>query len=83
MPEDSPLIPKDMLKLMHEIGYVHESEIEALSGTTSKSRARWRSPRGVMFGNQKWFQLEEIKKHLDAKLEEKSSGFPDVKVPIL
>ncbi|MEA3276571.1 MAG: hypothetical protein U9Q81_15025 [Pseudomonadota bacterium] len=54
---------------MLKLGYVHESEIEEATNTTSRSRARWKTPRGVMFGNMKWFPLREIKRTLDARAE--------------
>lgn len=60
-------ISPDLLRLMHGIGYMHESEVEIVTSTTPRSRARWKSPRGVMFGNEKWFPIAEVKKHLDAR----------------
>lgn len=63
-------IPGDILKLMHSMGYMHESEVETATGTTAKSRSRWRSPKGVMFGNEKYFRMEEIKRHLDNRSDQ-------------
>jgi hypothetical protein len=48
---------------MHDIGFIHESEIELITGTTPRSRMRWKSPRGVMFGNEKRYPLDEIRRH--------------------
>jgi len=64
---DQPNMPPGVLEVMHRIGYVHESEVELATSTTNRSRARWKSPRGVMFGNEKWYPLEEIRHHLDAR----------------
>ena len=66
-PPDFEGMPPQVLDLMHRIGYVHESEIEVATSTTNRSRARWKSPRGVMFGNEKWYPLDEVKRHLDAR----------------
>ena len=52
---------------MRSLGYVHETEIQHATSTTPRSRARWKSPRGVMFGNEKSFPLDEVKRHLDAR----------------
>ena len=66
-PAETPDTWPAVLDLMHRIGYVHETEIEIATSTTSRSRARWKSPRGVMFGNEKWYPLDEIRRHLDAR----------------
>lgn len=52
---------------MRSLGYVHETEIQHATSTTPRSRLRWKSPRGVMFGNEKWYSLDEVKRHLDAR----------------
>ena len=66
-PAEETSMPPGVLELMHRIGYVHENEIEIATSTTTRSRARWKSPRGVMFGNEKWYPLDEVKRHLDAR----------------
>lgn len=43
------------------------SSLKTAASTTSRSRTRWKSPRGVMFGNEKWYPLDEVKRHLDAR----------------
>lgn len=55
---------------MRAIGFVHESEIEHATSTSPRSRARWRSPRGVMFGCEKWYPLREIQRHLEARADD-------------
>lgn len=65
-PEESRM-PSAILELFHRIGYLHETEIERASSTTPRSRTRWKSPRGVMFGNEKWYPIDEVKRHLDAR----------------
>ena len=64
---------------MLSIGYVHESEIEHATSTLPRSRARWKSPAGVMFGNEKWYPLSEIKRHLEAR----ESGPDEELAPIM
>ena len=66
-PADEIGMPPGVLEWMHSLGYVHETEIETATSTTSRSRTRWKSPRGVMFGNEKWYPLDEVKRHLDAR----------------
>lgn len=66
-PAEETGMPPGVLELMHRIGYIHETEIEIATSTTPRSRARWKSPRGVMFGNEKWYPLDEVKRHLDAR----------------
>jgi hypothetical protein len=51
---------------MRSIGYVHETEIQHATSTTPRSRTRWKSPRHVQFGNEYWYPLDEVKRHLDA-----------------
>jgi hypothetical protein len=63
-------MPENVLEIMHSIGYVHESELQKASSTTPRTRARWKSPRGVMFGNERWFPVAEVKRYLDAKIAE-------------
>lgn len=61
-----PTIPAAQLDLMHKIGYLHESELEIISSTTPRSRMRWKSPKGVMLGTEKYYTLQSVKQHLDA-----------------
>ena len=60
-------MPAHIIELMASIGYICETELEEITATTPRSRARWKSPRGVMFGNMKWYPIDEIKRHLDAR----------------
>jgi hypothetical protein len=66
-PPDFEDMPPQVLGLIHRVGYVHESEMEIATSTTNRGRARWKSPRGVMFGNEKWYPLDELKRLLDAR----------------
>ena len=54
---------------MLELGYVPEDEIEEATGTSPRSRARWQSLKGVMWGNVKWFPLHSIKRTLDSRAD--------------
>jgi hypothetical protein len=65
--KDPAGMPAEVLELMHRIGYMHETEIQTASSTTPRTRARWKSPRRVMFGNEPWYPLDEVKRHLDAR----------------
>ena len=71
-------MPSAILELMHRIGYLHETEIETATSTTPRSRARWKSPRGVMFGNEKWYPLDEVRRHLDARAANVDDDAPAV-----
>jgi hypothetical protein len=65
-----PDIPPAQLELMHAIGFIHESEVEIITGTTKRTRARWQSPKGTAFGTEKYYRLADIKRHLEARLED-------------
>lgn len=67
-------MPPNIRESMLRIGYVHESEIEVMTSTTPRTRARWSDLKGVMFGNEKWYPLSEVKRHLDAKANELSEA---------
>ena len=56
---------------MRDLGYVHESVIEEASSTTPRSRARWNDLVGVMFGNEKWYSIDDVKQLLTDKLNAK------------
>jgi hypothetical protein len=56
---------------MHDLGYVHESVIEEASSTTPRSRARWNDLQGVMFGNERWYFIDDIKSLLADKIAAK------------
>jgi hypothetical protein len=66
----SPRIRDWMLSL----GYVPEDEVEEATGTSPRSRARWQSLKGVMWGHVKWFPLRAVKRTLDARADALDEG---------
>ena len=69
-------IDEGVREWMRSIGYIHESEIEHATLTTPRSRARWTQPRGIMFGNERWYPISGIKRDLDAKAETSADDEP-------
>ena len=55
---------------MLELGYIHETDLQEATSTSPRTRARWRPPRGLLFGNEKWYALDEVKRHLEARAAE-------------
>ena len=60
-------IPEEIREWMLELGYVHDSEVEKATSTVSRTRARWRPLRPVYFGKEPYYQLADIKRHLDER----------------
>lgn len=58
-------IPQHIRDWMLQLGYVHDSEVEEATSTAPRTRARWKPLRPVYFGNEAWYQLSDIKRHLD------------------
>jgi len=54
---------------MRDLGYVPEDEVEEATGTSPRSRARWQSLKGVMWGNVKWYSIRAIQRALDARAD--------------
>lgn len=70
---DHPInIDEGVREWMRSLGYVHDSEVQHASSTTPRTRARWRSLRGVQFGNERWYPLDEVRRHLDALADDGS-----------
>ena len=71
--EDRPLPPikPEVRNWMRSIGFVHESEIEEASCTTSRFRKAW-PLRPIQFGLENWYALEEIKQYLTVRSSESS-----------
>ena len=67
--KDGKPIPKEVLETMHNLGFLHDSEVALLTGTSERTRARWLDPPSIMFGNERWWPLVAIKKHLEAKMK--------------
>ena len=68
MPNKEPVpVPKYIRDWMREIGYVHDMEVEEATSTVSRTRARWKPLKPVYFGNEPWYQLADIKRHLDER----------------
>ncbi len=61
---------------MRDLGYVHESVVGEASSTTIRSRARWNELQGIMFGNEKWYSIDDVKSLLSDKLNAKR-GFEE------
>jgi len=60
-------IPEYIRQWMLKLGYVHDSEVEKATSTVTRTRARWKPLRPVYFGNEPWYQLTDIKRHLDER----------------
>ena len=58
-------------QFMRDMGYIHESVVEEASSTTPRSRSRWDDLVGIMFGNEKWYSIEDIQALLQRKLMDK------------
>jgi hypothetical protein len=60
-------IPQHIRDWMLQLGYVHDSEVEGATSTAPRTRARWKPLRPVYFGKEAWYQLSDIKRHLDER----------------
>lgn len=52
---------------MLQLGYVHDMEVEEATSTVIRTRKRWKPLKPVYFGNESWYQLADIKRHLDER----------------
>ena len=60
-------IPQHIRDWMLQLGYVHDSEVEEATSTAPRTRARWTPLRPVYFGKEAWYQLSDIKRHLNER----------------
>jgi len=60
-------IPEHIRSWMHQIGYVHDMEVQEATSTVIRTRKRWKPLKPVYFGNEPWYQLADIKRHLDER----------------
>jgi hypothetical protein len=58
---------EDIREWMLKLGYVHDSEVEKATSTVFRTRARWKPLRPVYFGKEPYYQLADIKRHLDER----------------
>ena len=52
---------------MEDLGYVHDNEVQEATSTVIRTRKRWKPLKPVYFGNEPWYQLADIKRHLDER----------------
>ncbi len=60
-------IPEHIRSWMLQLGYVHDMEVEEATSTVIRTRKRWKPLKPVYFGNEPWYQLADIKRHLDER----------------
>jgi hypothetical protein len=60
-------IPQHIRDWMLQLGYVHDSEVQEATSTAPRTRARWKPLRPVYFGKEAWYQLSDIKRHLNER----------------
>ncbi len=58
-------IPEHIRSWMLHLGYVYDMEVQEATSTAQRTRARWKTLQPVYFGNEPWYQLADIKRHLD------------------
>lgn len=63
---------------MLQLGYVHDSEVQEATSTAPRTRARWKPLRPVYFGKEAWYQLSDIKRHLDERAASNESNDDDL-----
>jgi len=67
-------LPKETRDLMLELGWVHESEVDLLSGTRGhRARKRW-GIKGAMIGSQKFYRIEELSEYFMLQHESGKGG---------
>ena len=69
--DHSEAIPQHIRDWMLGLGYVHDSEVAEATSTAPRTRARWKPLRPVYFGKEAWYQLDDIKRHLDERAASK------------
>lgn len=60
-------IPEQIRSWMLQLEYVHDMEVEDATSTVMRTRKRWKPLKPVYFGNEPWYQLADIKRHLDER----------------
>ena len=63
------ILPLETRQLLIDAGWVHESEVSAISNTKLVSRRRWAVP-SAMIGNEIYYRLADILGRLDAAYAE-------------
>lgn len=76
-------IPQHIREWMLSLGYVHANEVADATSTVDRTRARWKTLKPIFFGNQPWYQLADIKRHLDERAAINASAGDDDKVVAL
>lgn len=64
--EPTPIAEHIRSWMLH-LGYVHDMEVEEATSTVIRTRKRWKPLIPVYFGNEPWYQLTDIKRHLDER----------------
>ena len=66
------MLPAETRKVMLELGWIHESEVSAISNTKYTGRKRWQMPSAVI-GNEIYYRIEDIAARLENSYNEHAS----------
>jgi hypothetical protein len=62
------ILPPETREVMLANGWIHESEVDAISNTRHSGRRRWSIPH-AMIGNERYYRLDDIVERLFASYE--------------
>ena len=88
-PDATPgILPTETREILKDAGWIHESEVDAISNTRHTGRRRWNIPH-AMIGNERYHRIEDILSRLDdsygehcKSLEERQSDERKIKSAI-
>lgn len=70
-------LPSDIRDLMLKtFGLIHEVDVDVLSATKHRGRARWKIP-SVIVGSERYYRVEDLKRLVDDKYQASAENKTD------
>lgn len=69
-------LPPDVRELLLRHGWIHASEVDAISSTCHSGRRRWNIPH-AMIGNERYLRLDDILERLDNSYSSHAQSMAD------
>ena len=75
------ILPLETRQMLLDEGWIHESEVDAASNTRHTGRRRWSIPH-AMFGNERYFRIEDVLDRLNSSYQEHRQSLADRAVDV-
>ena len=70
------ILPPETREILLKAGWIHESEVCAISNTRLAGRRRWNMPY-AMIGNEQYYRIEDILERLQDAYDERSKSIAE------